>query len=91
MAGMFDVDKELARLGKQRLKIEKELAGVAAKLGNPKFVANAKPAIVEGIKKQVGPLAVISAVRCAVRILICCNCQAGHSEACAADATLQRA
>lgn len=56
MAGMFDVAKELARLGKQKLKLEKELTGVNAKLNNPKFVANAKEAIVAGIRKQAGEL-----------------------------------
>lgn len=41
MAGLFDVDKELARLNKQRTKIEKDLAGVVAKLNNPKFIEKA--------------------------------------------------
>ena len=41
MAGLFDVDKELARLGKQRAKIEKDLAGVVARLTNPKFLEKA--------------------------------------------------
>ena len=41
MAGLFDVDKELARLAKQRAKIEKDLAGVVARLSNPKFLEKA--------------------------------------------------
>ena len=41
MAGLFDVDKELARLGKPRAQIEKDLAGVVARLTNPKFLEKA--------------------------------------------------
>jgi hypothetical protein len=44
MAGLFDVDKEVARLGKQRAKLEKELAGVAGRLDNGKFLERASEA-----------------------------------------------
>ena len=36
LAGLFDAEKELVRLAKQRAKIEKDLAGVVARLSNPK-------------------------------------------------------
>ena len=36
LAGLFDAEKELARLAKQRAKIEKDLAGLVSKLGNQK-------------------------------------------------------
>ena len=48
MAGLFDVEKELARLGKQRAKIEKDLAGVVARLTNPKFLEKASQVCVRG-------------------------------------------
>jgi valyl-tRNA synthetase len=47
MAGLIDVDAELARLGKRHTKIEQELAKAASKLGNANFVQNAPPAVVE--------------------------------------------
>ena len=50
MAGLFDVDKELARLAKQRAKIEKDLAGVVARLSNPKFLEKASQ--VGGCRRQ---------------------------------------
>ncbi|MEW5311032.1 MAG: hypothetical protein WDW38_002779 [Sanguina aurantia] len=41
MAGLFDVGKELTRLGRQRTKLQKDLAGVAGKLSNSSFMARA--------------------------------------------------
>ncbi|GAX77411.1 hypothetical protein CEUSTIGMA_g4857.t1 [Chlamydomonas eustigma] len=52
MAGLFDVDKELARLAKQRAKIEKDLAGVVARLNNPKFLEKASQEYVDEAKQQ---------------------------------------
>ena len=46
MAGLIDVDAELARLGKRRSKVEQELARASAKLGNASFVQNAPAAVV---------------------------------------------
>ena len=46
MAGLIDVDAELARLGKRRSKVEQELARATAKLGNASFVQNAPAAVV---------------------------------------------
>jgi hypothetical protein len=41
MAGLFDVAKELARLNKQRTKLQKDLDGVNGRLNNPKFMEKA--------------------------------------------------
>jgi len=47
VAGVIDVDAEQARLDKALGKLEKEIAGVEAKLANEKFLANAPEAVVE--------------------------------------------
>eukprot|EP00798_Chlamydomonas_sp_ICE-L_P028850 gene28850-32038_t len=52
LAGLFDVKKELARLGKQRTKIEKELGGINGKLKNPKFMEKASKRT--KIEKELG-------------------------------------
>jgi valyl-tRNA synthetase len=41
MAGMFDVEKELARLNKQRVKLQKDYDGVTSRLSNTKFLEKA--------------------------------------------------
>jgi valyl-tRNA synthetase len=41
MAGLFDVDKELGRLNKQRAKLQKDYDGVTSRLSNTKFVEKA--------------------------------------------------
>ncbi|WIA19379.1 hypothetical protein OEZ85_004004 [Tetradesmus obliquus] len=46
LAGLFDVDKELARLTKQKAKVEKELGGIMGRLNNPK--TEIKPGVFEG-------------------------------------------
>ena len=46
LAGLIDLDAERARLVKDRAKIEKDAEGIARKLGNPDFVARAKPEVV---------------------------------------------
>ncbi len=46
MAGLIDVDAELARLDKRRGKVEQELARANGKLSNEKFVRNAPADIV---------------------------------------------
>lgn len=45
--GLIDVEAEKARLDKEIEKIQKEVGKSKAKLGNEKFVANAKPEVVE--------------------------------------------
>jgi valyl-tRNA synthetase len=64
MAGLIDVDAELARLGKRRSKLEQELARASAKLGNENFVRNAPAEVVtqererlEGFKRELAQLA----------------------------------
>jgi len=64
MAGLIDVDAELARLGKRRSKLEQELARASAKLGNENFVRNAPAEVVTqereriaGFKRELAQLA----------------------------------
>ncbi|MEM7012787.1 MAG: valine--tRNA ligase [Verrucomicrobiota bacterium] len=47
LEGLIDVDAEKKRLGGELEKIEKEIAKCENKLGNEKFVANAKPEVVQ--------------------------------------------
>lgn len=47
LADLLNVEEELARLEKELAKWQKELDMVAKKLANEKFVANAKPEVVE--------------------------------------------
>ena len=64
MAGLIDVDAELARLGKRRSKVEQELARANGKLGNENFVRNAPAEViaqertrVEEFKRELAQLA----------------------------------
>ncbi|MGH8131189.1 MAG: valine--tRNA ligase [Steroidobacteraceae bacterium] len=64
MAGLIDVDAELARLGKRRSKVEQELARATSKLGNESFVRNAPAEVVAqerdrvaGFKRELAQLA----------------------------------
>lgn len=52
MAGLFDVVKELARLNKQRTKLQKDLDGINSRLSNPKFMEKASPEYVAEAKAQ---------------------------------------
>lgn len=52
MSGLFDQAKELERLEKQKMKIEKELGSVMNRLGNEKFVAKAPKEVVDEVRKQ---------------------------------------
>jgi valyl-tRNA synthetase len=56
MAGLFDVAAETARLGREREKIETELATLAKKLDNPNFVERAKPEVVKEARDRVAEL-----------------------------------
>ncbi len=47
LAGVIDIEAELARLEKELAKQQKEIAGLDAKLSNEKFISNAPPHIVE--------------------------------------------
>ena len=46
LTGLVDVDSELAKLGRDRAKVEKSLNQVNGKLGNDKFLANAPDQVV---------------------------------------------
>ncbi|EFJ41521.1 hypothetical protein VOLCADRAFT_107675 [Volvox carteri f. nagariensis] len=52
LVGLFDVAKELTRLGKQKAKLDKELGGVLSRLNNPAFMARASPEYVEEARAQ---------------------------------------
>lgn len=56
MQGLIDVDAELARLGKEADKLDKELNGVNNKLANPNFVDKAPAAVVEKEKARQADL-----------------------------------
>ncbi|MBL4917477.1 valine--tRNA ligase [Szabonella alba] len=47
LEGLIDIAEEKARLEKTLAKLEKDLAGLRARLSNPKFVASAKEEVVE--------------------------------------------
>ncbi|KAF5828074.1 tRNA synthetases class I-domain-containing protein [Dunaliella salina] len=52
MAGLFDAEKELGRLNKQRTKLQKDYDGVTARLSNTKFLEKASQAVVAEAKAQ---------------------------------------
>jgi len=52
MSGLIDTDKELAKLAKERNKLEAQLKRTAGKLGNEKFLANAPAEVVEKEKEK---------------------------------------
>jgi len=53
LAGLIDLDAERARLARDRAKIEKDADGIARKLGNPEFVARAKPEVVDENRERL--------------------------------------
>ncbi len=53
MAGLIDKDAELARLGKEIERLEKDMTRTEGKLGNEKFVAKAPPAVVENEREKL--------------------------------------
>jgi len=52
LTGLIDIEAEQIRLAKQKDKLEQELTGIQNKLKNEKFVANAKPEIIEKEKEK---------------------------------------
>ncbi len=46
LKGLIDVAGELEKLGREQVKLEKELARIVAKLGNEQFMGNAPAAVV---------------------------------------------
>lgn len=53
LAGLIDVDAELARLDKQLQKTEREQQALAAKLANEKFINNAPAAVVAAEREKL--------------------------------------
>ena len=51
-AGLFDAEKEIARLEKQREKMEGELQNADARLMNESFTSKAPAHVVNGFKNQ---------------------------------------
>ena len=47
LAGIIDFDAERGRIGKEITKLEGEISRLEKKLGNERFVANAKPSVVQ--------------------------------------------
>ena len=47
LGDIVDLDREKARLAKEIGRLDAEIAKIGAKLGNPNFVAKAKPEVVE--------------------------------------------
>ena len=63
LQGCFDVDKEVARLNKQREKLEKDLAGVLGRINNKKFMDKAPPKVVaETVQQKVDAEQKVSAI-----------------------------
>ena len=56
LAGLIDVDKERDRLGKELARIEGQLRGTEAKLGNEQFVSKAKPEVIERERAKAASL-----------------------------------
>ena len=52
LEGVVDLDKERERLNKMLAKVEAELAGLVARLGNDGFVSNAPDAVVEKVRNR---------------------------------------
>jgi valyl-tRNA synthetase len=56
MAGLFDIEAERARLGRERDKVQAEAEGLRRLLENPQFVERAKPAVVAESREKLGAL-----------------------------------
>ena len=53
LADIVDVDAEKKRLDKAMQKVAKDIGGLKGKLGNEKFLANAKPEVVEEQRERL--------------------------------------
>lgn len=53
LAGLIDLEQELARLNKEKEKLLKEVARAESKLANPGFVDKAPPHVVQGEKEKL--------------------------------------
>ncbi|MDH3419007.1 MAG: valine--tRNA ligase [Gammaproteobacteria bacterium] len=56
LADLIDIEAERARLGKQRQRIEQDLAKAESKLGNDRFVTNAPEAVVQKERDRAADL-----------------------------------
>ncbi len=56
LAGLLDLSEERARLGKELVRLETDLAGLRRKLDNPNFVARAPAEVVEKDRARVAEL-----------------------------------
>lgn len=56
MKGLFDAEKEVQRLQKQKDKTCKDLSGLQGRLSNPKFVSSAPADVVESVRSQAAEL-----------------------------------
>ena len=56
LEGLIDVNKELAKLDKEKGKVEKQLKQSQGKLNNEKFLANAPADVIEKEKEKVSTL-----------------------------------
>jgi valyl-tRNA synthetase len=56
LGSLIDLSAERSRLEKGKVKIEGEIARIVAKLGNEKFVSNAKPDVVEAEREKLAEL-----------------------------------
>ncbi|MDP4032340.1 MAG: valine--tRNA ligase [Pseudorhodobacter sp.] len=53
LAGIIDIAEEQSRLSRSLEKLEKDLNGLRARLGNPKFAASAKEEVVEETREKL--------------------------------------
>jgi valyl-tRNA synthetase len=56
MKGLFDAEKEVQRLKKQKDKTSRDLSGLQARLSNPKFVNSAPADVVASVRRQAAEL-----------------------------------
>lgn len=56
MGELVDIEKEIARLEKEKLNCEKQLAGIEGKLNNPGFLAKAPEAVVAAEREKADKL-----------------------------------
>jgi len=56
LGSLIDLTAEKARLEKSKAKVEQEMERIVSKLGNEKFVANAKPEVVEAERERLAEL-----------------------------------
>jgi valyl-tRNA synthetase len=56
LEGLIDVDKERERLGKELARLDGQLRGTEAKLGNQQFVGKAKPEVIQRERDKAASL-----------------------------------